>query len=120
MKFGARAPLPCTHRAPPCAHCAPKANKNEIKKFITVERVVEKVSLLDWVLIIPIPITEANLVSIQKTRFDQLTVEKKTLKRILLHIGKSFLKIEIHHSKEIKILFLLFIFLVFECYIYIP
>ena len=87
-----------TPRSPLCAlRTKGIGNKNEIKKFITVERVAKKVLLLDWVLIIPIPITEANLVSIRKTRFDQLTVEKKTLKRKLLHIGKSFLKFEIHH-----------------------
>ena len=67
-------------RALPPPLCARRikgiGNKNEIKKFITVERVAEKVSLLDWVFIIPIPITVLNLMSIQKTRFDQLTFKK--------------------------------------------
>ena len=77
LRNNARSLTVRTPRSPMCAQRIKGiGNKNEIWKFITVKRVAEQVSLLDWVFIIPIPITESNLLSIRKTRFDQLTIKK--------------------------------------------
>ncbi len=48
--------------------------KNEIKKFITLERIAEQVSFFDCVFFTIPPITRTNLDSIRKTRFDQLII----------------------------------------------
>jgi hypothetical protein len=54
-------------------------NKNEIKKFITLERIAEQVSFFYQMFFILPTITGANLGSIRKKRFDQLTIKKKSL-----------------------------------------
>jgi hypothetical protein len=49
-------------------------NKNEIKKFMTLERIAEQVSFFYQMFFMLPPITGSNLGSIRKTRLDQVTV----------------------------------------------
>ena len=48
----------------------------EIKKFVTNERIAEKVSLFDYMFYSFTSITGANLGPIQKTRFDTLAIKQ--------------------------------------------
>ena len=62
------------------AHQTRRESK-EIKKFVTNERIAEKVSLFGYMFYSFTSITGANLGPIQKTRFDTLAIKKTILKR---------------------------------------
>jgi hypothetical protein len=57
-----------------CARTKGIGKKNEIKKFITLERIAEQVSFFYQMFFILPPITGSNLGLIRKTRLDQPTI----------------------------------------------
>ena len=62
------------------AHQTRRESK-EIKKFVTNERIAEKVSLFDYMFYSFTSITGESLGPIQKTRFDTLAIKQIILKR---------------------------------------